>query len=175
MRINSKRAFPLCPTNQEVYNMKKFTYRAIMLAMTLFLLQSAAAAQTKLPDIQGWSAGEARETKLETVSGYQGTWIERDYRTVSGVPFHAVWIDGSGPKGWTTGKRNITANDGAIGSGAQYKTLSAAGYEAILETHPITGLALSVRMKEGVLTLESLIASEEEAIAAAEAIINNIK
>ena len=155
--------------------MKKSTYRAIMLTMTLFLFQTAAAAQTMLPDIQGWSAGEVRETKLETVSGYKGTWIERDYRTASGVPFHTVWIDGSGPKGWTTGKRNITANDGAIGSGAQYKTLSAAGYEAILETHPITGLALSVRMKEGVLTLESALASEEEAIAAAETIINSIK
>ena len=155
--------------------MKKSTYRAIMLTMTLFLFQTAAAAQTMLPGIQGWSAGELRETKFESVSGNHGTWLERDYRTAAGVPFHAVWIDGSGPKGWNTGKKEIAADDGAIGSGAHYKTITAAGYKAVLETHPITGLALSVRLKEGVLTLESAIASEEEAIAAAETIINSIK
>ena len=104
--------------------MKKSTYRAIMLTMTLFLFQTAAAAQTMLPGIQGWSAGELRETKFESVSGNHGTWLERDYRTAAGVPFHAVWIDGSGPKGWNTGKKEIAADDGAIGSGAHYKTIT---------------------------------------------------
>ena len=53
--------------------------------------------------------------------------------------------------------------------------LSVKGEKAIIEHHPVTGYSLSVKVgKKGTLTLESLIATEEEMTAAAEVLVGRI-
>lgn len=155
--------------------------RKILLMCVAFIISAAAASASpaatagRLPDIDGWINGVVRVTKLETVSGNRGTWLERDYRTAAGVPLHAVWIDGAGEKGWDVSDKEISADDGPLGTGATYKTISAAGERAILEHHPVTGYSLTARIdKLGVLTLESKAADEGEIISAADVLIGRI-
>ena len=84
-------------------------------------------------------------------------------------------MEGSGDKGWTPPGNEISADDGPLGTGASYKTLSVKGEKAIIEHHPVTGYSLSVKVgKKGTLTLESLIATEEEMTAAAEVLVGRI-
>lgn len=142
----------------------------IISAFSLF-----AADVNRLPDIDGWQNGEVRITSFDTVSGNRGTWLERDYRTISGVPFHAVWMEGSGDKGWDVSDQTLSAYDGPLGSGATYRTLTIAGNKAAIEHHPVSGYSLAVKIgKLGTLTLESNIANEDEIISAAEIIIKKI-
>ena len=139
--------------------------------LVLFFNNSLSSAQMTAahPAIPGWINGELRKTEFDTVSGKRGFWRERDYRNSAGVPFHAVWMEGSGDKGWTPPEKEISADDGPLGTGASYKTLSVKGEKAILEHRPVTGFRLSVKAgKKGTLTLESIIAPEAELTAAAE-------
>ena len=116
-----------------------------------------------------------RKTEFDTVSGKRGFWLERSYRNTVGVPFRAVWMEGSGDKGWSPSDKAISADDGPLGSGATYRTVSVAGQKSVLEHHPVTGFSLSVKAgKKGTLTLESNIATEEEMISAAEILLTEI-
>ncbi len=156
--------------------MKKTIIFYLALAV-LFLNISISSAQMTdaLPEIPRWINGELRKTEFDTVSGKRGFWLERDYRNNAGVPFHAVWMEGSGDKGWTPPEKETSADDGPLGTGASYKTLSVKGEKAILEHHPVTGYSLSVKAgKKGTLTLESIIATEEEITAAAEVLVGRI-
>jgi hypothetical protein len=128
----------------------------------------------KLPDMAGWMNGEARTTVLDTVSGNRGTWTERNYRTAQGVAVHAVWIDGAGAKGWSVSNNDLAADDGLIGTGATYKTISIAGVRASIDHHPITGYSLAAAFGDGALTLESKLATEKEIISIAEDIIRKM-
>lgn len=156
--------------------MKKIIVLSFALLTLLFSISISSAQITgALPEIEGWINGELRKTELDTVSGKRGFWLERDYRNTVGVPFHAVWMEGSGDKGWTPAEKEISADDGPLGTGASYKTLSIKGEKAILEHHPVTGYSLSVKVgKKGTLTIESIIASEEEMITAAEVLTGMI-
>ena len=143
--------------------------------LAVFVTFSPASAGEALPEISGWINGELRKTELDTVSGKKGFWLERSYRNIAGVPFHAVWMEGSGDRGWTPSEKTISADDGPLGSGASYRTLSVAGQSSVLEHHPVTGFSLSVKAgKKGTLTLESNVAAEEEMISAAEVLITEI-
>ncbi|NLD05846.1 MAG: hypothetical protein GX672_08150 [Synergistaceae bacterium] len=156
--------------------MKKITLLSLALLMLFFNISLSSAQVTDaLPEIEGWINGELRKTEFDTVSGKRGFWLERDYRHTVGVPFHAVWMEGSGDKGWTPPEKEISADDGPLGTGASYKTLYVMGEKAILEHHPVTGYSLSVKVgKKGTLTLESIIATEEEMAAAAEVLVGRI-
>lgn len=156
--------------------MKKIILLSLALLMLFFNISLSSAQMTDaLPEIEGWINGELRKTEFDTVSGKRGFWLERDYRNTVGVPFHTVWMEGSGDKGWTPPDKEISADDGPLGTGASYKTLSVKGEKAILEHHPVTGYSLSVKVsKKGTLTLESIIASEEEMAAAAEVLVGRI-
>lgn len=125
----------------------------------------------KLPPIQGWFNSDARVTKLNTVSGYKGQWIEREYRTAAGVFCHATWIDGEGAKGWNPKKVQGTNSDGILGEGATFKTIPIAGLTAEYETHPILGSSVAITLADGVLTIESKLATEKEITEIAETII----
>ena len=143
--------------------------------LALFVSLSPAPAKEALPEISGWINGELRKTELDTVSGKKGFWLERSYRNNAGVPFHAVWMEGSGDRGWSPSEKTISADDGPLGSGASYRTLSVTGQRSILEHHPVTGFSISVKAgNKGTLTLESNIAAEEEMISAAEVLITEI-
>ena len=156
--------------------MKKTIIFSLALLVLFFNISLSSAQMTDaLPEIQGWIHSELRKTEFDTVSGKRGFWLERDYRNNAGVPFHAVWMEGSGDKGWTPPGNEISADDGPLGTGASYKTLSVKGEKTIIEHHPVTGYSLSVKVgKKGTLTLESLIATEEEMTAAAEVLVGRI-
>lgn len=154
---------------------KTIIFSLALLVLFLNISLSSAQMTDALPEITGWINGELRKTEFDTVSGKRGFWLERDYRNNAGVPFHAVWMEGSGDKGWTPPGNEISADDGPLGTGASYKTLSVKGEKAIIEHHPVTGYSLSVKVgKKGTLTLESLIATEEEMTAAAEVLAGRI-
>lgn len=156
--------------------MKKNIILSLALAMLFFNIHISWAQMTEaLPEIPGWINGELRKTEFDTVSGKRGFWLERDYRNNAGVPFHAVWMEGSGDKGWTPPEKEISADDGPLGTGASYRTLSVKGEKAILEHHPVTGYSLSVKVgKKGTLTLESIISDGKEITAAAEILVGRI-
>lgn len=147
--------------------------RILFFAMMAVILTCTATAAASLPDINGWSCGELRTTALDTVSGNKGQWLERDYRTASGTPLHAVWIEGVGQKSWNP-QKDTSSSDGA---GATYKSVEISGCSAVLERHPVTGPSLSIKVaKLGVLTLESNNSTtDEELQRAAEVLLKEIK
>ena len=156
--------------------MKKTIYLYFLITLcTLFFSAPLSADAEKLPYMKGWINSDTRVTVLDTVSGNRGTWAERDYRTAEGVPFHAVWVDGAGSKGWDIKNTGISEDDGPLGTGATYKTLIVAGENAVIEHHPVIGYSLSVKAGTlGTLTLESKIATEKETIEAGETLIKKI-
>ena len=158
--------------------MKKRLISVLFVLITLLTAATAYASHNtavKLPDINGWMNGKIQITPIETVSGYKGSWQERDYRDESGTPYHAVWIDGAGEKQWNIEKVDGIKNDGSMGSNSTYTTIIILNNTASLEKHPITGKSLTVKTKDkGTLTLESLIAEEKEIVNAAELIIKNL-
>lgn len=134
--------------------MKKNFIRTVLPVLLVFLLSSYLYAGELLPEVMGWHNGELRVIELKTISGIRGHWVERIYRTADGMPFKAVWIDGAGEKGWTPASGD--ADDGRLGIGASYRTLEISGSPALLESHPVTGLALAIKMEgKGTLTLEA--------------------
>ena len=57
---------------------------------------------------------------------------------------------------WQDFPREVSADDGPIGSGATYSTLEIGGHRAVLECHPLTGRALSVAIApDSTLTFET--------------------
>ena len=72
--------------------------RKFLLAAAIAALAAAQAFAAALPEVDGWTCGPLRETQLDAVSGHQGQWLEREYRTANGVKFLAVWMEGAGPK-----------------------------------------------------------------------------
>ncbi len=154
---------------------KLLVYIAFITCTLLFPAFYSTAGEM-LPDIDGWINCNTRVTQLDTVSGNRGTWLERDYRTTAGILVHAVWIDGAGDKGWNVSDKTISADDGAMGTGATYKTLTVSGEKAALEHHPVTGYSLFIKIGTlGTLTLESKIATEDEILRAGEALTKKIK
>lgn len=155
--------------------MKKSSLTYLLLAFFLSISPNSSEA-AGLPEISGWQCGELTTTVFDTVSGNRGKWQERNYRTGDNARVHTVWIEGAGEKGWTPPAADISADDGLMGRGATYKTLTIAGEKALLEHHPITGYSLAVKIdKKGTLTLESLNASEKEIIDAAAKITETIR
>lgn len=155
--------------------MRKFlTLTLLIVALAVMSTPTIAAEHSMLPEIKGWRCGELKQTKIDTVSGYRGQWLEREYRTNDGIPFHAIWIDGAGPKGWTVPDGPSGQDKGYLKPESTYKTLKVAGRRASFEQDPLIGSSLAIRLPDGVLTLESLLASEPEAVRAAETILNII-
>lgn len=156
--------------------MKKFiAVISLILAAAFLSTASIAADIPTLPKIKGWKCGELKQTKFNTVSGYRGQWLEREYRTNEGVPIHAIWIDGAGPKGWEVPDENSNTHKGYMPPQATYKTLKVAGHRAAFEQDQMMGISLAIRLPNGVLTLESLMATEAEAISAAEIILEQME
>jgi hypothetical protein len=126
----------------------------VISALSALFLPDAARAELGCPD--GWACGELKITRLDAVSGNQGFWFERDYRTGSGVSLKAAVMEGKGPAMLI----NIPAPgfesaDGLLGAGRTYKTLLAGGYPAILERDRFLGLSLAVCAPGVTLTIET--------------------
>ena len=152
--------------------------KSIFLVIVSFLLFSAgtapAAEGPKLPEIAGWENGRLRTTELAALSGFKGTWLERTYRTNSGTPLRAIWIEGAGAKDWNVNE--ASSDDGEIWGGETAEKAAVAGHKAILEYRPVVGYSLIVKIgKEGVLTLESQVATQKHLLEAAEILVSNMK
>jgi hypothetical protein len=121
-----------------------------------YLPPGAAAAGPSLGAVPGWECGELRIVQFDSVSGNQGFWQERGYRTPKGTSFKATLMGGKGPKYYNQPADGIKSNDGPYGAGSTYETVTVGGYRAVLETHPILGVSLAVNAFAAgyVLTLE---------------------
>jgi hypothetical protein len=115
------------------------------------------AEALSLPEPAGWSCAPVKTIPLRTPA-LQEIWQERLYRTPSGDPIQALWLEGPGTAGWAP-PAAASGDDAPLGFGARYGTLKVGPYDAILEEHPYLGASLSVRLPEGVLTLESKVLS----------------
>lgn len=147
--------------------MKKTSLVYLIAIMCIIVLSDIAAA-AGLPEVSGWQSSALRITPFDTISGNRGSWQERSYITDSGTRVLAVWTEGAGEKGWAPSSENISADDGLMGSGSVCKTTIIDGERAFLESHPVTGLSISVKISgKGTLTLESANASEKELLIAA--------
>lgn len=147
--------------------------RKFLLAAAIAALVASQAFAATLPEVDGWTCGPLRETQLDAVSGHQGQWLEREYRTANGAKFLAVWIEGSGPKLW----KPVTevGESGETSGGESAEKISVAGRDAMLESRPVLGLSLIVKLgKDGVLTLESQSADRDELTRAAETLIEQM-
>ena len=86
----------------------------------------------------------------------------------------AVWMEGAGPKLW----KPVTevGEGGETSGGESAEKISVAGRGAMLESRPILGLSLIVKLgKDGVLTLESQSADRDELTRAAETLIGQME
>ncbi|MDO5116497.1 MAG: hypothetical protein Q4D58_10425 [Synergistaceae bacterium] len=152
---------------------KKYILPAI-LSIIITCAAGAAAEKIRLPEIKGWENGELRTTEMAALSGFKGTWQERTYRTNSGTPFKAIWVDGAGAKGWDVNE--MSDDHGEIWGGETSEKLTVAGHKAMLEYRPVIGYSLIINVaKDGVLTLESQVSTQKHLIEAAETLIENMK
>lgn len=141
---------------------------ACLAFFAIFLSMAHSCEAYDLPEMASWRGGELRSTVLDTVSGNRGLWQERDDITDGGTHIHAVWLEGAGEKGWTPPAEPVSSDDGLMGRGAWYRTMTVAGEKALIEHHPITGFSIAVKIEgRGTLTVESRYAKEEEICSAA--------
>ena len=93
-----------------------------------------------LPEIEGWQCGELRTAQLEAVSGNQGYWQERDYRTNSGVPLKATLLCGAGPRFYNQPPSGTSASAGQ----ATYEITQVGGFKSTIERDPVLGYSVAV-------------------------------
>jgi len=100
-----------------------------------------------LPDVSGWACGELRTTVLDTASGNQGVWMEREYRTTSGGKLRAILMDTDSPK--------IEPDSGDYSEpGWSRRSLVILGHPATAESGPL-GASVIVKLGKAYLRLES--------------------
>ena len=152
---------------------KKFVLFLTAAAVLIFSGAAFAEGNSRLPEIKGWVNGQLRTTELATISGNKGSWLERNYRTNSGSPLRAIWVDGAAAKGWLPSAE--ISRGGEISGGETAKNVMIGAQKAVLEYRPAVGFSLIISLKDGVLTLESMTAEEKDMLNAAETLLNNIK
>ena len=83
-------------------------------------------------------------------------------------------MEGAGAKGWEANE--ISSDNGEIWGGETSEKVTVAGHIAMLEYRPVVGYSLIVKIgKDGVLTLESQVATKEALTEAAGILIKNMK
>ena len=147
---------------------RAFCITALCCSLLGFMTDSTVAAQNvfdPLVDVDVWTCFPAQKTTIKSVSGVQGFWVQRDYRLPSGARVHAIWIGGKGTDIRLTLGADVSHDDGPLGSGNTYRTFSQEGLRFIFENHPVLGKSLIIPIpSKGTLTLESMMASEQELI-----------
>lgn len=127
----------------------------LLLLSVSIILPCRTDASVTLGSPEGWQCGELRSSEFAAVSGSQGFWLERSYRTSGGIPIEAVLMTGKGPGALYVPPAGVDAAEGPLGSGGEYKTLTVGGHPALLERYPFRGVVLAVKTEAGTLTLES--------------------
>ncbi|MDR1943771.1 MAG: hypothetical protein LBQ19_03020, partial [Synergistaceae bacterium] len=113
-----------------MFSYKKSAFAAALLLLLSIIAPAYAESQARLGSPDGWRSGELRSVTLDTVSGNQGYWLERDYRTATGVSFKATLIGGKGVAARFT-TRQGGSSDGVLGSGGVYKTFMIGEFPAL--------------------------------------------
>ena len=148
---------------------------SLYLFLTGFMADGAVAAQNllnPLVDVETWTCFPAQEVAIKSVSGMQGFWVQRNYRLPGGALVHAIWISGKGTDIRLTPEADVSTDDGPLGSGSTYKTFSQGDLHFIFENHPALGKSLITKIaSNGTLTLESVMATEQELVDAAEKLL----
>lgn len=153
-----------------VFMKKTKKFFILILALLLAALHTSADAAAMLPEIQGWTNGELMRTELNAISGSKGCWFERDYRTPSGMPCHAVLM--SGISGAAV---NCKIDEMNNSEGEKAEAVSIEDIKAVIEYHPVLGFSLSAKINRNAqLTLEAKNADKQELINAAGEIIRQI-
>jgi hypothetical protein len=152
---------------------KKFALTASVFLLFSLALCPVAEAELSLGSPESWRSGELRAVLLDTVSGEQGFWLERDYRTSYGFSLKATLMGGKGPVMHNIPPEGLDSDDGPLGSGGEYKTFKIGELPALIERNPATGPALAVVLDGAVLTLESASygLSDDDLISCARALI----
>jgi hypothetical protein len=139
-----------------MFGQKKYASAlAILLLYALTALTCRAEAFASLGIPEGWQCGEPRSAEFSAVSGSQGFWIERDYRTSDGFAIKATLMTGKGPGTLYVPPLGTDSAEGPLGSGGEYKTLTVGECRALFERLPFRGVVLAISTDLGVLTLES--------------------
>lgn len=126
----------------------------VVIALATGILTCRQAEAAALPDLVGWHLSDIQTIVLDTVSGNQGTWTIRAYRSAQGTA-QATLMEGKGISAFTAHPSISTEKDGPLGSGASYRAFMLGNRPAVAEHHPVLGLSLSLALPHGVLTLES--------------------
>ena len=146
----------------------------VLALMTLCGSMTAAGdVLPSLPEIDGWKCGELRSVQLDAVSGNQGYWQERDYRTEKGTAVKATLLWGTGPKFFNQPPAGISNADGA----SSYEIISIGGYKSSVEHDPVLGYSVAVNAfdRKFSLTVEcGAFENRGEVIGCAETILKNL-
>jgi hypothetical protein len=136
-------------------------------------MPAAGDASPSLPEVPGWQCGGLRSVQLDAVSGNQGYWQERDYKTDGGTTLKATLLWGAGPKFFNQPPAGISNADGA----SSYEIISIGGYKSSIERDPILGYSVAVNAFERKFSLTVECGAFEnrgEVIRCVEAILKNL-
>ncbi|MDR1515332.1 MAG: hypothetical protein LBS45_06525 [Synergistaceae bacterium] len=138
--------------------------RVIILISILaaFASPSALYAEPVLGNPAGWTCGELKIVRFDAVSGSQGFWQERDYRTGNGVSLKAILMGGKGPAMLNVPAPEYESADGPLGAGRTYKTFFVGDYPALLERDRFLGISLALKTPDAALTIETPPGPEDE-------------
>jgi hypothetical protein len=134
----------------------------------------ASETVPSLPEIDGWTCGEPRSVSLDAVSGNQGLWIERDYRTDAGVSLKATLLHGPGPKFYNQPQAGVSSRAGA----SSYEIISIGGYKSSIEYDPVLGYAVAANAFERKFSLTAEFGAfheRDEVIRCVEILLDAIK
>jgi hypothetical protein len=145
-------------------------YKKNTLTRVIILLSILAAfaspgelyAEPALGSPAGWTCGELKIVRFDAVSGSQGFWRERDYRTGDGTSLKAVLIGGKGPGILNVPAPVFESADGLLGAGRTYKTFFVGDYPALLERDRFLGISLAIKTPDASLTIETPPGPEDE-------------
>jgi len=126
-----------------------------LMCLIIFFGAVCAVAENSpsLPEIEGWQCGEMRVVHLDAVSGNQGDWQERDYRTGGGISLKATLLSGSGPRFYNQPPAGVSNSAGQT----TYEIISIGGFKSTIERDPVLGYSIAVNAfdKKFSLTVES--------------------
>jgi hypothetical protein len=157
---------------------RRVIYLILISVFTILTSVCSADESPSLPEIEGWKCGELRTTQLDSVSGDQGYWQERDYRTGKGTPIKATLLYGAGPKFFNQPPKGVSSGEGPDGLGASYEIISIAGFKSSMEKDPALGYSVAVNAfdRKFSLTIECGVFEDRgEVIRCAEILLGAIK
>ncbi|MDR3255846.1 MAG: hypothetical protein LBT31_09810 [Synergistaceae bacterium] len=132
--------------------MKRALTVTIILAALLISRGFALAASLGTPE--GWESGELKTVQLEAVSGNQGTWFERTYKTATGASITATLMEGKGASWHNVPLAPPPRDQGGLFGGEIYRKFTTYGREAVIERRPFMGTVLAMKADGATLTLE---------------------